>query len=100
MHQARLQSEEEARSPQTTHNHLLASSLSDLLEDLKYSKTREDLPILSRRYDVDVAKIESLARFVNTPTVDPNNIIRVVGDDGTETITTEVCVSGSVVVVY
>ncbi|KAF7796897.1 hypothetical protein EIP86_008082 [Pleurotus ostreatoroseus] len=90
VHKARLQSEVEARSAQPTHNHLLAASLHDLLEELKYTRTREDLAHLARRYDVDVAKIRSLARYVNTPTVDPDGIVREVGDDGAETTTMKV----------
>ena len=61
-----------------------------MLEELKYTRTREDLAHLARRYDVYVAKIRSLARYVNTPTVDPDGIVREVEDDGAETTTMKV----------
>ncbi|KAJ3541332.1 hypothetical protein NM688_g6100 [Phlebia brevispora] len=92
VYQTRLQSEVEASSAQTSHNHLLASTLTDLLEDLKYSNSRDDLAALSRRYHIDVDKIESIARFVNTPTVDPDSIVREMGEDGVENMTMKACV--------
>lgn len=85
-----MQSELEARSPHSTRNRLLAGALSDLLEDLKYISSRDDMIALARRYDIDVSKLESVARVVNTPTVDPASVVREVGDDGTEKVTMKV----------
>ncbi|PSS35511.1 hypothetical protein PHLCEN_2v1536 [Hermanssonia centrifuga] len=87
IYEARLQSELEARSPQTPRNHLLAATLEDLLEERKISRTQEQVTDLAKRYNIDVARLENLARFVNTPNVDPESVVKTVDDDGTERVT-------------
>ncbi len=91
IYEARLQSELEARSPQTPRNHLLAATLEDLLEERKKSRSQEQLTNLAKKYNIDVARLENLARFVNTPNVDPESVVKTVDDDGTERVTMKVC---------
>lgn len=93
VYQARLQSEAEARSFLPAKGHVLAGSLSDLLEERKLAKSRQDLVKLAKRYDVDANKVESLARYVNTPTVDPASVRRILKDDGSEVTTMKVCLA-------
>ena len=65
---------------------MLAATLSDLLEDLKYAaKTRGDVDLLAKRYDIDLETLRGLTRYVNTPTVDPSSVERKVTEDGEET---------------
>ncbi|GBE80729.1 predicted protein [Sparassis crispa] len=85
--QTRLQSEAEARSSHPTHNRLLAASLQELLEERKSVTTQAELEKLAKRYNVDVAKLESVAQFVNSPSVLPGSVVRTVSDDGEERIT-------------
>ena len=90
VYEARLRSELEARSAHPSRNCLLAASLSDLLEERKLAKSREDLEKLARRYEIDVERIESLARYVNTPEVDPTSVNRILKEDGSEVTTMKV----------
>jgi len=83
----RLQSEAQARSPQSTHNRLLASSLLDLLQERKSVTSHEEMRRLAERYDIDIAKLESVARIVNSPSIDEGSITKVVDEDGVERIT-------------
>ena len=89
-YQAQLQSEVEARSFQPAKGHLFAGALSDLLEERKFVKSQEELQRLAKRYDVDVSKLESLSRYVNTSTVDPASVKRILKDDGSEVTTMKV----------
>ncbi|KAI0781112.1 hypothetical protein BD413DRAFT_502826 [Trametes elegans] len=83
--QARLRSEDEAARP--PHNLLLASSLWDVLEERKYATTREELEKIAKRYDVDLDKLERLARYVNSVSVHPDSVRREVDDEGVERVT-------------
>ncbi|KAI0943838.1 hypothetical protein AcV7_001819 [Taiwanofungus camphoratus] len=85
--QARQQSEAEARSSQSTHNRMLAASLHELLEERKSISSMEELNKLAKRYDIDITKLQSVARFVNSPSVAEGTVKRTVGDDGAERIT-------------
>ena len=59
-----------------------AATLGDLLEEVKYAKSRGEVDALAKRYDIDVEKIRSLTRFVNTPTIEPESVKRTVTKDG------------------
>ncbi|OCH95597.1 hypothetical protein OBBRIDRAFT_745346 [Obba rivulosa] len=85
--QTRLQSEVEARSSRPTHNHLLPSSLTELLDERKAVTKRSELEDLANRYGIDVARLESLARFVNTPSIQQDSMIKTMGEDGVERVT-------------
>ena len=62
---------------------MLAATLSDLLEELKYAaKSRADVDVLAKRYDIDVETLRRVTRFVNTPTVDPSSVARSLTEDG------------------
>jgi hypothetical protein len=87
---SRAQSEYEASAPTPTRNRLLAANLSDLLDERKSAKTRGDLQRLSDRYVIDFTKLESLSRFVTSPSVQGSSTVRTVGKDGEERVTTAV----------
>jgi len=89
---SRLRSETEtsSRSHHTTRNHLQASALVELLEERKSSNNRQELVRLAEMYGVDLAKLESVARHVNTPSIDEDSIIKRIGENGEETVTMRV----------
>ncbi|PCH35588.1 hypothetical protein WOLCODRAFT_139965 [Wolfiporia cocos MD-104 SS10] len=86
--QSRLRSEEEARSSRPTRNRLMAASLSDLLQEYKMVSSAEELKNLADRYDIDVETLRNVARFVSSPNIDRETVVRVVDEEsGTEKIT-------------
>ncbi|KAH9919385.1 uncharacterized protein B0H18DRAFT_1122504 [Fomitopsis serialis] len=82
--QARQRSEEDARSLTPTRNRMLAGTLYELLEERKSVTTREELEKLAVRYEIDVDRLENVARFVNSPSVDEGSVRREVDKDGVE----------------
>jgi hypothetical protein len=75
---------------QPAHNHFLAANLADLLEERKSVKNAADLEKVCKRHDVDVAKLQTLAHLVNTPTVDPESVVKTLDTDGNETVSMKV----------
>lgn len=86
IHQTRLRSEEEARSPRLTPNRLVAESLLELLEERKYVATQKGLEILVKKHGMDLEKLERLARRVNSVSVDQDTVKRSVSEDGHESV--------------
>jgi hypothetical protein len=89
-HEALVRSEREAAKTHGAHNVLLAGRLSALLDERKRLASRDGLEALAREYDVEVAKLESLARFVNVPDVRGEEEVRTVDKDGAERVTVKV----------
>ncbi|KAF9466300.1 hypothetical protein BDZ94DRAFT_1213000 [Collybia nuda] len=83
---SRAQSEYEASAPTPTRNRLHAVTLSDLLDERKSAKTRGDLQRLSDRHVIDFTKLESLSRYVSSPSVQGGTAVRTVGPDGEESL--------------
>ncbi|KAI0080583.1 hypothetical protein K474DRAFT_1637466 [Panus rudis PR-1116 ss-1] len=83
--QTRIQSELEARSPRTLQNRLVASSLSELLDRRREVKSPQELEQLAKQYNIDLEKLEKLARFVNSVSIDENSVTKTLGEDGVET---------------
>jgi len=83
---SRRESEHEAASPRPVHNRLHAATLSELLDKRKSAKSAQDVEQLAKQYDIDIAKLEKLARFVNTPSVQRGTAVRTVEKDGEESI--------------
>ena len=94
---SRAQSETEAASTRMPKNRLLAASLADLLEECRFVTTRGELEELAGKYGVDVEKLESVARFVNSPSVDEKDIVRVVESNGDEVATMTVGVFSTMI---
>lgn len=90
MHQSRIQSEVEANPSHPTRNRILSSTLSSLLDARKTASSRAELERIANEYGVDIAKLESLARFVNTPSIDEGSRKKTVDDEGAELVTSEV----------
>lgn len=65
---------------------MLAGTLYELLEERKLVRTREELEKLASRYEIDVGKLESVARFVNSPSVDEGSVRKEVDRDGVEQV--------------
>ena len=89
MHQKRTQSEVEASASHPP-NRLLSAKLSDLLDERKQAASRKELESIANKYDMDIVKVESLVRFVNTPTVDEGTTVRTRDASGEQIITSEV----------
>ena len=89
--QSRAASEDEASSFKPAHNHLYAGSLHELLDERKSARTHQDLINLANRYNIDVDKMERLARFVTSPSVDNNLNVRKVDKNGGVFVTLTVC---------
>ncbi|KAA1471341.1 hypothetical protein DENSPDRAFT_776207 [Dentipellis sp. KUC8613] len=85
--ESRAQSEADAASSHAPRNRLLAASLSDLLDQRKYATSRKELEKFAEQYGIEVQKLESVARYVSTPSVDEKTAIRMVEDNGEESIT-------------
>ncbi|RDB24240.1 hypothetical protein Hypma_008771 [Hypsizygus marmoreus] len=83
---SRSQSESEALSTQPIHNRLHAATLSELLDKRKSAKTQAEVERLAERYGIDVAKLQSLSRFVNSPSVHGASAVRTLEKDGEESI--------------
>jgi crotonobetainyl-CoA:carnitine CoA-transferase CaiB-like acyl-CoA transferase len=94
MYRSRTQSEAEASCAQTPRNKLLAGSLADLLEARMYAVSAEEVARMATRYGVDVGRLESVARFVNMPSVKEGSVVRTVSNNGNENITMLVCAFG------
>ena len=65
---------------------MLAGTLHELLEERKSVTTQEELEKLASRYEIDVDKLESVARFVNSPSVDEASVRKEVDRDGVEQV--------------
>lgn len=90
MHRSRLQSEVEADPSNSKRNRLLSSTLSELLNERKAANSRKAIEGLANNYGMDIAKLESLARFVNTPTIGEGTRTVIRDGNGEETITSTV----------
>jgi crotonobetainyl-CoA:carnitine CoA-transferase CaiB-like acyl-CoA transferase len=49
---------------------VLSTTLSELLEERKKAKTRVEVVRMAEKYGVEVEKLESVARFVSSPSVE------------------------------
>jgi crotonobetainyl-CoA:carnitine CoA-transferase CaiB-like acyl-CoA transferase len=84
---------EKSVSHDTTHNHLEVSALFDLLEERKLVRNHQGLVQLAERYGVDLEKLENVARYVNTPSIDEGTRVKRIGENGEETVTMSVSVA-------
>ena len=90
MHRIRVQSEVEANPSHPIRNRILSSTLSNLLGARKSWVSRTDIEAFENHYGIDVDKLESLARFVNTPSIDEGSRRKTVDENGVEVITSKV----------
>jgi hypothetical protein len=89
MHRTRAQSEVEA-SASNTRNRLLSATLSNLLDERKRAPSLQALENIANKYGMDIVKLESLARFVNSPTIDQGTTAKTRDASGEQMITSEV----------
>ncbi|KAJ2930101.1 hypothetical protein H1R20_g7044, partial [Candolleomyces eurysporus] len=85
--QSRAASEDEASSLRPSPNHLYAASLHELLDARKSARSKAELELLAKRYNVDYDKMERLAKFVNSPSVDERLTVKNVDKNGDERLT-------------
>ena len=85
--ESRAKPEFEALSPQLSKNHLYSSTLTELLNQRKSAHTQKDLEKLSLEFGIEPDKLESLARFVTSPSV-VGTAPHFVGEDGEGSMTT------------
>ncbi|KAG5635131.1 hypothetical protein H0H81_012344 [Sphagnurus paluster] len=85
--QSRLESEHEASSHVPIHNRLHAPTLSELMDKRKAAKSTQDIERLAREYGIESTKLESLSRFITSPSVHSGTAQRTVEKDGEETFT-------------
>jgi len=89
--ESRAKPEFEASFPQLPKNHLYSSTLTELLNQRKSAHTQRDIEKLSKEFGLDLDKVESLVRFVTSPSV-IGTAIHSVGKDGEESMSTAVWV--------
>lgn len=83
--QSRVQSELEASSHQLAPGHLHAATLVHLLDKRKGVNSMGELDELARKWNLEGAKkLENVAKYVNSPSVQGNKVIRMVGKGGEE----------------
>ncbi|CAE6460229.1 unnamed protein product [Rhizoctonia solani] len=87
MIRAREESEKMAASNTIPSNRVLALALSDLLDARKSASSTKEIGEIAKSYGVDVQTLQNVTRFINTPSVDPKNVARIVGKDGEEKTT-------------
>jgi len=78
MYNSHLLSENEAANP--PQNRVQASRLSQLLDERKSIRTERDMEFLAKRFGVDLEKLESISKFVTTPSVHANALVKDGGD--------------------
>ncbi len=81
---------ESEESSSTGHN-AYAATLSSILNQRKSCTTRLDVENLARNYKIDVQKLESISKFVNSPSVDAGSVVKTVDEDGNESRSMLVC---------
>jgi hypothetical protein len=64
--------------------------LSDLLDERKKTNSLKELESIAKKYHIDIAKLESLARFVNSPTIGEGTTVMTKDANGERTITSTV----------
>ena len=93
MHQTRARSEIEATPSHAARNRILSATLSELLDERKQTTSFKELERIANKYDMDIAKLESLARFVNTPTIGEGTTTRTKDTNEEQIITSTVSVT-------
>lgn len=88
--ESRAKPEFEASSPHLPKNHLYSSTLTELLNQRKSAHTQKDLEKLSKEFGVELDKVESLVRFVTSPSV-IGTAIHSEGKDGKSSMSTVRC---------
>ncbi|KAI0062380.1 hypothetical protein BV25DRAFT_1870471 [Artomyces pyxidatus] len=84
---SRARSEEDAAGAQTPRNRLWGYALAELLDERKTVGTREEYGQLAERFGMDAEKLDSVARYVNSPSIREDSVKRVIGEDGEERVT-------------
>ncbi|KAK7043637.1 hypothetical protein VNI00_008248 [Paramarasmius palmivorus] len=86
--ESRMRSDRQEIAP--AQNEISASTLSFLLNQRKSSKP-EELESLVNKYGISLSKLESIARYVNSPSIQSSSAVRTVGQDGEEKVTVMAC---------
>ncbi|KAK0483442.1 hypothetical protein IW261DRAFT_1561267 [Armillaria novae-zelandiae] len=74
----------ESEESSSAGRNVYAATLSSILNHRKSCTTRLDVDNLARNYKIDVQKLESISKFVNSPSIDSGSIVKTVDEDGNE----------------
>lgn len=88
--ESRAKPEFETSLPHLPKNHLYSSTLTELLDQRKSAHTQKDLEKLSKEFGIELDKLESLVRFVTSPSV-IGTAIHSVGKNGEGSMSTVRC---------
>jgi hypothetical protein len=88
---SRSRLEAEVSESHATRNRVGASTLTDLLEQRKSLASRDELGRVAGLCGMDLAKLESVARYANSPSIGEGTTVKRIGEDGEELITMSVC---------
>ncbi|KAF7322821.1 hypothetical protein HMN09_00061400 [Mycena chlorophos] len=81
---ARIEAESDALSSSPTLNRIPAPTLGRLLDERKTVRTRRDMEFMAKRFGLDIDKLDTVTRYVNTPSVRAGSEQRIVQEDGDE----------------
>jgi hypothetical protein len=77
---------------------MYASTLSELLDRRKAARSTQELEKLCEEYGIKPSKLESLARFVNSPSINSATIRPIAGKSEEEGFMATVCVPNARVI--
>jgi len=83
---SRERTEQEAFRLQLPRNHIHSTALSNLLDERKSATSQNELQRLAEQYGIDIWKLENLARFVSSPSVQRGRAIKTITKEGEENI--------------
>jgi len=85
-----LEATRQNRGPTTSNTQFYASQLTSALNARKEAAHVGVVKSVTQELGIDFEKVESLARFVNTPSVSTGNVRRRVNESGHEQVTAKV----------
>lgn len=88
--ETRARAEEQATGAQSTKDKLHAFALKDLLDARKGVTSPEELARLAGHYGMSAGKLESVSRYISSPSIFSEESVKVVDSDGEEQMTTRV----------
>ncbi|EEB96770.1 hypothetical protein MPER_04041, partial [Moniliophthora perniciosa FA553] len=84
--ESRMRSDQEENSPHTFRHRVSGPTLTFLLDQRKSGASIEEVKNLANKHGVDLEKLESVSRYVNSVSIQNGSIVRTVGQDGEENV--------------
>uniref|UniRef100_A0A0W0FU55 Uncharacterized protein n=1 Tax=Moniliophthora roreri TaxID=221103 RepID=A0A0W0FU55_MONRR len=82
----RMRSDQEEISPHTFRNRVSGPTLTFVLDQRKSGVSIEEVKNLANKHGVDLEKLESVSRYVNSVSIQNGSVVRTVGQDGEESV--------------